>query len=453
MKVVIDGAGEIGSHLAKLFFREGNDVAVIDDEKSRLEALSASVDIEPVEGDPTSIKALTEAQVNKADLFIAVYPYVQQEVNIVAALFAKSMGAKTVVARTKNLELLSSKNRQLLKNMGLDMPLCPEKIAAEQVVSQLRYNASSDSMDFAKGKLHIGAFRLDEDSPILDTKLVDFTTHFSKKESSAFRVIAISRDDTTIMPKFDTKFKYGDLVYLIIMKEGVKDLNDYLGLEDFSASKVMIMGGGSVGAITASLLSSEMSSVKLIELKRERCVELAEEMPDNVEVINGDARNTDFLYEQGLSSSDAFVALTGNDEANILACVAAKKFGVSRTVAEVENMEYVRLAEEMGVDVVINKKLVTASRIYKLTLGDRANYVRYMSGTDAEVLEYTVSEGSAITKGLLKNIDFPSDAVIGGILRGNEAFIAVGDTQVQAGDRVAVFTLPSCVKEVDRFFK
>ena len=452
MKVVIDGAGEIGSHLAKLFVREGNEVSVIDADKSRLENISSAVDVEPISGEPTSVKSLTEAQVGKSDLFIAVYPYVEQEVNLVAALLAKNLGAKKVVARTSNLELLSYKNRQLLKNMGLDMPLCPEKIAAEQVVSQLRYNTSSDTMDFAGGKLHIAAFRLDDNCPILDMKLVDFTTHFTAKENKQFRVIAIARDGDTIIPKFDTKFKYGDMVYIIIKKEGEKSLNSYFGIDDFSVSKVLIMGGGPVGEIAASLLCDEVDIVKLVEKDRNRCIELAEDLPDGVEIVHGDASNSDFLYEQGINECDAFVALTGNDEANILACVAAKKFGVGRTVAEVENMEYVKLAEEMGLDVVINKKLVTASRIYKFTLGDKARFVRYLSGVDAEVLEYTASEGSAITKKTLKDLDFPSDAVVGGILRGNDAFIAVGDTLVQPGDRVAVFTVPSCAKEVDKMF-
>lgn len=453
MKVVIDGAGEIGSHLAKLLVREGNDVAVIDSERSRLDNLCASVDIEPVEGEPTSLKSLIDAQAGKADLFIAVVPYVDQEVNMIASLFAKNLGAKKVVARIQNLDLLSKSSRQMMRDLGLDMTFCPEKIAADEIVSQLRYNTASDTMDFARGKFHIAAFRLGEDSPIIDMRLVDFTKHFSEKENSQFRVIALSREDKTIIPKFDTKFKYGDMVYIITKSDGVKSLNNYLGLEDIAVKRVMIMGGGSVGAIVASFLVHEVSSVKLIELKHDRCLELVEELPEEVEVVNGDARNSDFLYEQGLHTCDAFVAVTGSDEANILACVAAKKFGVSRTVAEVENMEYVRLAEEMGVDVVINKKLTTASRIYKLTLSDRAKFVRYMSGTDAEVMEYTAAEGSAITKDTLKNIDFPSDAVIGGVLRGNDAFIAVGDTRIQKDDRVAVFTMPSCAKDVDKLFK
>lgn len=453
MKVVIDGAGEIGSHLAKLLVKEGNEVTVIDDDKDRLEKLSAVVDIEPVLGEATSIKALTDAQAGKADLFIAVFPYVDQTVNMIAALFAKNMGAKKVVARTRQLDLLSSKNRQSLKELGIDMPICPEKIAADELVAQLDHSIAADTMDFAKGKIHIITFRLDDDSPILDMRLVDFTNQFSSKDAQEFRVIAISRGETTIIPRFDTKFKYGDLVYLIIKREGLKAMNEYLGLQDIAIRRVMIMGGGAVGAIAAAHFAEDMSAVKLIEIKRERCLELVDMLPEKVEVVNGDARNSDFLYEQGLHTYDAFVALTGNDEANILACVAAKRFGVMRTVAEVENMEYVHLAEEMGVDVVINKKLVTAGRIYKLTLSDRARFVRYMSGTEAEVIEYTAAEGSKITKKPLKDIEFPSDAVIGAIQRDNEAFIAVGSSQIQPDDRVAVFTMPDSAKAVDKLFK
>lgn len=453
MKVVIDGAGEIGSHLAKLLVKEGNEVTVIDDDRDRLEKLIAAVDIEPVFGEPTAIKALTDAQAGKADLFIAVFPYVDQTVNMMAALFAKNMGAKKVVARTRQLDLLSNKNRQSLKDLGIDLPICPEKIAADELVAQLGHNIAADTMDFARGKIHITSFRLGDESPILDMRLVDFTNQFSNKDVSEFRVIAISRGETTIIPRFDTKFKYGDLVYIIIKKEGLKAMNDYLGLQDIAIKRVMIMGGGSVGAIAAAHFAEEMSAVKLIEIKRERCLELVDMLPEKVEVVNGDARNSDFLYEQGLHTYDAFVALTGSDEANILACVAAKRFGVMRTVAEVENTEYVRLAEEMGVDVVINKKLVTAGRIYKLTLSDRARFVRYMSGTEAEVIEYTAAEGSKITKKPLKDMDFPADAVIGAIQRDNDAFIAVGTSQVQPNDRVAVFTMPASAKAVDKFFK
>ena len=191
----------------------------------------------------------------------------------------------------------------------------------------------------------------------------------------------------------------------------------------------------------------------IIERDPAKSVRLAEKLPDEIVVITGDGRDSSFLYEEGISGYDAFVALTGEDETNILSCVVAKKLGVPRTIAEVENFEYSRLAEELGVDSVINKKLITAGRIFKFTLSGRARFVKYMSGTSAEVLEYTAAPGSAITKKPLKDLGFPAGAIIGGIIRGSEAIIAVGDTQVEPYDRVAIFALPDTLKEIDRFFK
>ena len=197
----------------------------------------------------------------------------------------------------------------------------------------------------------------------------------------------------------------------------------------------------------------QMEAIKIIDIDMQRCRALSESLPTGVTVANGDVRNSDFLVEENIRDYDALVAVTGNDEVNILACVVAKKFGVTRTVAQVENLEYIRLAEDMGVDAVINKKLITAGRIYKFTLSDKVRFVRYMSGTDAEVLEYTAAPGSKITHGTLKEIGFPRNAIIGGVIRGGDSMIAVGDTRIEAYDRVAVFALPEVVKDVDKFFK
>ncbi|MBO8470832.1 MAG: NAD-binding protein, partial [Bacteroidetes bacterium] len=222
---------------------------------------------------------------------------------------------------------------------------------------------------------------------------------------------------------------------------------------NIEVDKLMILGGGPIGEMVAQQLYRQIDSIKIIELKKDRCVELSEKLGSNVTVVNGDGRDSDMLLEEGIKNYDAFVAVTSNTETNILACVAAKKLGVSRTIAEVENIEYIRLAEEMGVDAVINKKLITAGRIFKFTLSSKVRFIKYMSGTNAEVLEYIVSPGSWITKGMLKDIGFPKNAIIGGVIRGNEAFIAVGDTEIKAYDRVAVFALPQAVKEVDKFFR
>ena len=255
------------------------------------------------------------------------------------------------------------------------------------------------------------------------------------------------------MPKFDTKFKYHDLVFIITTREGITPLMNFLGKSNIEINNVMILGAGAIGEMVAETICAQVDTVKVIDSDMQRCMELSENTDDNVLVVNGDGRNSDFLLEENIKNYDAFVAVTGNDEENILSCVVAKRFGVEMTIAEVENIEYIRLAEEMGVDAVINKKLITAGKIFKMTLSNKVRFIKYMSGTEAEILEYIVAPDSQITKCALKDMDFPTDAIIGGVIRGNDYFIAVGDTKIEAYDRVAVFALPKAVKEVDRFFR
>lgn len=452
MKIVIAGAGEVGSHLAKMLSGEANDITVIDSRQERLDVLSATTDVITVLGNPSAINVLQEAGVANADLFIAVYPSDSQDVNIVSAMLAKKLGSKKATARIDNEEYLSYENKYLFTEMGIDLMFYPEKIAAGEIVDLLKRTASTDSMDFARGKLQIAVFKLEESSALLGMTMAEFST-VATQQGHSFRVVAISRGNDTIIPRFDTKFKYHDLVFIISKRDGMEMLMKYIGKRDVEIKNVMILGGSPIGEIVARQMSKQMDTVKLIEMNKEKCLELSEKLPDNVIVVNGDGRNSDMLIEESIKDFDAFVAVTNSSETNILACVAAKRLGITRTIAEVENLEYIRLAESMGVDAIINKKLITAGRIYKFTLSNKVRFIKYMSGTNAEVLEYIVAPDTAITKRMLKDMNFPKNAIIGGIIRGNEAIIAVGDTQIQAYDRVAVFALPEAVKEVDRFFR
>lgn len=451
MIIIIEGAGEVGSHLAKMLSNEANDITVIDCDEERLAKLNTTADVVTILGDLSCIKILKDAGVEHADLFIAVNPSASQDVNIVSALLAKKLGCKKVCARINNEEYLSYENKYLFTEMGIDLMFYPEKIAAGEIAGLLKRTASTETMDFARGKLQLSVFKLEDDSPIIDMKVAEFAAAVAF--GTQFRVVAISRDDTTIMPKYDTKFKYHDLVFIITTREGVAPLMNFLGKSNIEINNVMILGASAVGEMVASGISGQVDTVKIIDPDKKRCMELSEITDDNVLVINGDGRDSDFLLEEDIKDYDAFVAVTGNDEANILACVVAKRFGVERTIAEVENLEYIRLAEEMGVDAVINKKLITAGKIFKMTLSNKVRFVKYMSGTNAEILEYIVAPDSLITRNTLKDIDFPTNAIIGGIIRGNDYFIAVGDTRIEAYDRVAVFALPSAVKEVDRLFR
>ena len=454
MRIIIEGAGEVGSHLAKLLSTESNDITVIDTSEARLDALKAMADVITIQGNLSSITELKKARVQGADLFIAVNPHVPQDVNIVSALLAKNLGCKKVTARIDDEEFLSSENKLMFKQLGLDLMFYPEKIASDEIVALLKQGVSSDTMEFGRGKLQMSVVRVDDESPLLDMKVAEMASELAAKlPQHPFRIAAISRDGQTLIPRFDTKFRYQDQVYLICKRDGVQALNGYLHRASGQVRSVMIMGGSDIAVMLARQISANMEDVKIIEKDKERCFFLSETLDESVSVVNGDGRNSELLLDESLRSYDAFVSVTDNDEANILACIGAKRYGVPRVIAQVENIDYLHLAEDMGVDAVINKKLITAGRIFKFTLSDKVRSVRYMHGTNAEVLEYTVAPGSPITKAALKDLGFADDAVIGGLIRGSEAIIAVGDTRIEPYDRVIVFALPEAVKAVDRFFK
>ena len=455
MKIIIEGAGQVGSHLAKMLSAEGSDVTVLDDDAERIRTLSTQADVATLLGPNSSIPLLQDAGCAKADLFIAVNPLKDQSVNIVSALLAKKLGAKRVIARIDDEDYLSPENKLLFKDMGMDMVFYPEKSASDEILEMLRHSSSTDSMDFARGKLQLAVFKLDDDSPLLDMNVKDFAHKVKEEHPEAeFRIVAISRGGKTIIPSFDTGFKYHDYLYIICRREAMEPLVKYVGKDQVDIRRVMILGGSEIGVMVAERLAAQkVDEVKLIEINPQRCRTLSAALPSEVNVTCGDARDSDFLLEEDIKGYQAVLAVTGNDEVNILTCVVAKKMGVPRVIAQVENLDYIRLAEEMGVDSVVNKKLITASCIFKFTLSDKVRSVRYMSGTDAEVLEYTAAPGSKITKDLLKDIEFPSNAIIGGVIRGGDSFIAVGHSRIEPYDRVAVFALPEAVKDVDKMFK
>ena len=455
MKIIIEGAGQTGSHLAKMLSVEANEITVIDSDAGRIRSLASQADVVTIQGPPSTISILKDAGCDGADLFIAVNPSMEQSVNIVSALLAKKLGTKRVIARIDDEAYLSPENKLLFKDMGLDMMFFPEKSASDEIVDLLRSSASTDTLDFARGKLQLSVFKLDDDSPLLDMNVTEFAHAVKNIEAASdFRIVAISRGGKTIIPKFDTTFKFHDYLYIISRRDGMPALMRFLGKDKIDIRRVMILGGSEIGHMVAERLAGQkLDDIKLIEVDRNRARHLSEVLPDEVTVVCGDARNSDFLQEEDIRGFQAVLAFTGNDEVNILSCVVAKKMGVPRVIAQVENLEYLRLAEEMGVDTVINKKLITASRIFKFTLSDKVRSVRYVSGTDAEVLEYTAAPGSRITKSILKEIEFPANAIIGGVIRGGDSFIAVGHSRIEPYDRVAVFALPDAVKDVDKMFK
>ena len=448
MKIVIAGAGEVGSHLAKMLSNEYNDLTIIDSNESRLNKLAEFVDIVTVEGSPTSIRTLEKAGVPEADLFIAVSPAQEQDVNLISAMLAKKMGSKKVTARINNDEYLDHENKLLFTELGIDLLFYPEKIAAYEIIDLLRQTGTTEFMEFARGKLQMVVFRLEDGAPLISKSIYDLS---APDGDILFKAVAIARNGTTIIPNSEVKFQENDLVFVISTKEGVTEAMSFSGKNEIDIKRLMIVGGGRIGEMLARKLERDVEHIKIIEQRKERCEYLSEILNKSL-IINGDGRNSDLLLEEDVKNMDAFVAVTSSSETNILSCVAAKKVGVGKTIAEVENIEYIKLAEGMGVDAVINKKLITAGRIFRFTLSNKVRSIKCLNGSDAEILEFIVNPNSLITTGPVKDLNFPKEAIIGGIIRGNESFIAKGNTNIKPYDRVVVFALPTALAKVNKFF-
>ena len=445
MRIVIAGAGEVGTHLAKMLANENHEIVLIDPAEVKLRPIDNSLDILTHEGSATSVSLLRDTLIKKTDLFIAVTQ--SEDTNIISSIMAKRFGAIKTIARIDNLDFLESSILDFFKSIGIDSLIYPELIAAREVLGLLHETGASDFMEFCGGKLAMYVQKLDEDAPIINKSLQEIAM---SNRTDKYRAVAIKREGKTIIPRGNEHFKLADSVYVISTNEGMTEMMKTSGKKNFEAKNIMILGGSRIGKHIA-LHMQKTCEVKLIDSDPKKCEDLAEIL-DNTLIINGDGRNVDLLEQEGISKMDAFVAVTGNSETNILSCLLAKKFGVKKTFAEVENMEYINLAENSGIDTIINKKISAASRIFRHTVSPIITQVKYMAGTDAEVLELIVPENSRITKGTLRSIDFPKDAIVGGGLRDGIPYIATGDTIINANDKVVVFTLPTAYEKLNKFF-
>ncbi len=445
MRIIIAGAGEVGSHLAKMLSNENHEIIIIDPEDARLKPIDASLDVLTYWGSATSVKILQDAMRKKTDLFLAVTQ--SEDTNITSAILAKRFGAVKTIARIDNLDYLEHSTLEFFKSMGIDSLIYPELIAAREVLGLLHETGATDFMEFSGGKLAIFVQKLDENAPILNMTLQEIARI---NRTDKYRAVAVKRSGKTIIPRGNEQFRQGDMVYIISTHEGIDEMMKNSGKENFEANSIMILGGSRIGKHVAMYMQ-KTSEVKLIDSDIKKCEDLAEVL-DNTLIINGDGRNIELLEQEGIAQTDAFIAVTGNSEANILACLLAKKLGVKKTIAEVENMEYINLAENTGIDTIINKKIAAASRIFRHTANPNVTQVKCMTGTDAEIFEFVVPANSKITKGTLRSLDFPREAIVGGGMRDGVPFIATGDTMLRTNDKVIVFTLPSAYEKVSKYF-
>ena len=445
MKIVIAGAGDMGTHLSKMLSGNGHDLTVVDVDPKALVEVGNLVDVVTVEGDTTQFSVLRRAGVRKCDLFIAVRSV--ENDNILSAVMAKQLGAKKAIARIDSKEYLEPNSKEIFIDMGIDYLFYPEQIAAHEVINLLGHTSSTEYVDFAGGKLSMVAFRLELTSPLLGRSVIDAD---NEDEDLEYRVVAIVRGSKTIIPTADDRFEEEDMVYAISRNSATHRVVELSGRREVEIRNMMILGGSRIGVRIANELQNDIN-IKLVDYNADKAFHLAERL-DKTLIINEDGRDTEAMMEEDLAGMDAFVAVTGRSETNILAAMLAKRMGVKKVIAEVENINYISLAESIGVDTIINKKLVTASNIFRFTMTSEVQAIKCLTGSQAEVMEFIVKPNSPATKHKIRDLGLPDDSIIGGVVRGDRVFIAVDETQINAYDRVVVFAMPEAVMRVAEFF-
>ena len=445
MKIIIAGAGAVGTHLAKLLSDEKQDIILMDDDEERLGRLGSNFDLLAVNISPTSISGLKEAGVAGADLFIAVTP--DESRNMTACMLATSLGAKKTVARINNYEYLLPKHKEFFAKLGVDSLIYPEMLAAKEIVDAVKMSWIRQWWEFAGGALVLLGTKMKETAEILNVPL-----HELGGRNIPFHIVAIKRGSETIIPRGDDTIILNDIVYFTTTKKYIPYIRKIAGKEnEADIRNVMIIGGSRIAVRTVQYMPEYMRT-KIIESDFNRCNRLTELVDDKVMIINGDGRDMELLLEEGIKNTEAFVALTGNSETNILACLAAKRLGISKTVAEVENIDYISMAESLDIGTVINKKFIAASHIYQMMLDADVSNVKCLTFANADVAEFTVKAGSRITRSQVKDVGLPKGATIGGLIRNGEGILVTGNTTIMENDHVVVFCLGMMIKKLEKFF-
>ena len=445
MNIIIAGDGEVGFYLAKSLTDLNHNITVVDPDQEQLKRLEKESDLLTIAGSSTSPRVLTEANVGDCDLFLAVLH--EESLNLMSCVLAKRLKAKRTVARITNAELLSPKHRDMFRELGVDEMVCPERIAAKEITNLLNNSVATEFFDFSGGLLTMYLIRLEKDSPVVGHSVQEMVQTYNTLQ---VRVVAILRNGETIIPHADLVFQQGDLAYLISRPNQLESIKQVSGKHDVAVKKAMIVGAGRVGRYAASTLEDRID-ITLFEESKARCEEVAGLLNKTL-IINGDATDIELLKEEGLQNTDAFIAVTNSSETNILTCLHAKKLGVGRTIALVENTGFISLSQDIGIDTIINKKLITASYIARFMVRGDAVSSKWLSGTNAELIELNVGKRAPATRHSIRELGLPKGATIGGIIRGNETIFPTRDTQIMAKDKVVVFALPKVVEKVAKLF-
>lgn len=445
MRIVIAGAGAVGTHLAKMLSVENENVVLLDDSEEKLGKLESLFDLQTIVGDPTKISALKSAGVDHAELFVAVTPHESR--NITACVLAHYLGAAKTVARIDNYEYLMPKHKEYFKSLGVDSLIYPEQLAAEEIATNIRYSWMRQMLEFGDGALVMVGVKVRGNASILNIPFKELVRDIP------YHIVAIQRGDETIIPRGNDVILPEDLVCFMTTHDQIPYIRKITGKEEFNEVRNIIMMGGSRIAVRTTKLIPDGIKVKIIENDLARCHKLLELVEDNVLVINGDARDLELLRSEGIDHTDVFMALSDNSEMNILACLAAKRAGVLRTVSEVENIDYISMAEGLDIGSVINKKKLAASTIFQMMLKTDVSSVKCLTFIQAVVAEFPVNVECYMTRKPVKDLGLPAGANIGGLIRNGKGMNVTGNTMIQVGDHVIIFCLEHVLKKLEKFFR
>ena len=444
MKIIIAGAGDVGSYLAQMIANEEQDTYLIDNDGKKLEKVTQHNDIFGIKADATDVTVLKEAGIKDCDLLIAATS--SEETNLLVCILAKKLGAKRTICRISNFEEISNDVRTFYKELGIDHIISPVENAAQEIHQLIKHESFLDNYDFEGGKLSIFSIQINKNSPIANNCVLAS----SEFHNLSFKPLAILRAGETILVQAETIFLEGDIVYFISSPKGYETIPLICGQQDFDIKDVMILGASSIGVLTAEKLEKKYKVI-LIEQDEDKCNEIAVRLKKTL-VIHGDGTDVNLLEEQNIQNMDAFIAVTGDSEINIISSLVAKSHGVRKTIAGVENIDYIKLSHTIGIDTLINKKVIAANDILKYIRKGDVNSIATLN-LDAEVIEFTVKEGSKISSKQLKDLALPKMVNIAGVVRQGKGFIPFGDFKLEAGDRAIVFTNDETIHIIEKFFE
>ncbi len=446
MKIVIAGAGDIGFHLAKLLSFEQKNIVLIDINSEVLEYAQSHIDVQVIRGDSGSVAVLEAAGAEEADLFLAVTT--SEKTNLVSAILAKKMGSRQTIARVNNVEYLDTGTRKIFCELGVDSLISPRALAAQEIERLVRQSSLTDHFEFEGGKISLYGITLDSQSTVINHTIDQITDNHKKFQ---FKPIAILRGHNTILPRGGTILRSNDHLYFITARDKIDEVLNVFGKQGSKATRIMIVGGSDVGQRSAELLEDEYH-VTIVDNDKNTCKDLVECLSNSL-VIKGDPGNVELLKEEGLEKMDVFIAVTPNSETNIITSLMAKEFGIGKTIALVENADYTHISQNIGIDTIINKKLIAANNIFRYVRKGKIEAITSLHGVDAEIIEFVVQKSNKLTRYPLRELRFPNNALIGGVIRDDESLIPDGNFQLQLDDKVIVFALPEAINAVEKMFR